>query len=306
MAARARSRESAPVARSSWSHPAKGVTEEVAFLGPDGGKILAFLHRPTAGAARAGVLLCGSLYEDLTVNYRNEVLVARELARRGFAAARFQYRGAGNSDSLPSGAVSFDSMVEDADRAAAWLVERTGAPQVVIGGSRIGALVAHHLAAPHPDRPLLLWAPMLAGADYFRGMSRASLVAGVRAVARKRQASASAESRLRVEESVEMLGYRVHRTTYDDLGPRALPLTTDAGRPVLLVQLGLGESLSAPYEKLVSDWRGAGARVEVLKVHARQRWYVPDEFEPEDAKPEAGMFAVGIAGWVEDVVGADS
>src|SRR3954447_25668070 len=99
---------------STWSDDRTGVTEEATFLGEGRSRFLAFLHRPRAATPVGGVLLCGSLYQDLHLNYRPEVLLARALAARGFAVARFQYRGTGNSDDIDGGAVTWESMVADA------------------------------------------------------------------------------------------------------------------------------------------------------------------------------------------------
>jgi hypothetical protein len=157
--------------------------------------------------------------------------------------------------------------------------------------------VAADLAA-RDDGPLVLWAPTLSGGDFFRGMSRASLLAGIRAEARQRQPSASTESRLRTEASVEMLGNQVHRRTYDDLAARALPAESGPGQRVLLVQLATGDILPAGPQDLVSRWRASGADVEVLLVRARQVWTVPDQWEPEEDRAPTLALVDGISDWV--------
>lgn len=289
---------SAPDTSSTWSDPVTDVTEEARFLGVHGARVLAFLHRPTSRTALGGVVICGSVYEDFGVNYRRELLVARELARRGFAVVRFHYRGFGNSDALPSGAVTFESMVADATTATSWLRTHIAANALAYCGSRLGALVAAHLVLHVKGAPLVVWAPLATGADFFRGMSRASLLAGVRAEAKKRQASSSPLQRLDEQENVEMLGNRVRRASYEDLGPRTLP--GDLGpRPVLLVQLGIGESLTASNQELASGWRAYGAHVDVQLVPTRQLWSVPERWEPEDSRPETPLIVTGIPGWID-------
>jgi pimeloyl-ACP methyl ester carboxylesterase len=286
-------------AESSWSDPETGSTEEAAFVGSGGERILAFLHRPTSGAVNGGVLLCSSLYEDLPINYRAEILVARALARRGYAVVRFQYRGAGNSEDLGGRGMTFQTMVADARTAASWLMERSGGARLTVCGSRLGALVASELASLDDRAPLVLWSPIVNGADFFRGMSRANLLAGVRAEARKRQAPGDVERRLFMEGPIEMLGNVVHRESYEDLTKRRLPPTVGPGRRVLLVQLGLGNVENPQYDELVSRWTADGSLVEVLRVRARQLWMVPDNWEPEDNRPTTQDLVAGIAGWVD-------
>jgi alpha/beta superfamily hydrolase len=286
-----------------WSDPETGSTEEAAFLGPSGRGILAFLHRPRSWEIRGGVLLCPSLYEDFQVNYRSELLVARALVRRGFAAVRFHYRGTGNSDDLAGGAITFDTMVDDARTAAAWLSERTDPPRMTTCGSRLGALVASELTRRDHHGPLVLWAPVVDGADFFRGMSRASLLAGVRADARKgrdegrddaRGASGSA-----VQGDVERLGNVVHRKSYEDLSRRSLPTGIGAGSRVLLVEFGLGDTGNPQYRDLVARWTAEGALVDELRVRKRLLWMLPDKWEPEEDSPTTREVVEGITGWVD-------
>jgi alpha/beta superfamily hydrolase len=286
----------------SWSDRDTGVTEEAAFVGPSGGRILAFLHRPEAGAVNGGVLLCSSLYEDFHVNYRSELLVARALARHGFATVRFHYRGAGNSDDLADGGITFDTMVADARTAASWLEERTGVARPMLCGSRLGALVATELASRHDRGPLVLWSPMVSGADFFRGMARASRLAGVRLEARRRQAQEEAAAPSDSDSGVELLGNDIHSASSADLGARALPPTVGISRRVLLVQLGVGDAENPRYTELAARWTAGGAVVDVLRVHMRQLWMVPEKWEPEEDRPATRELVEGIVAWAEETV----
>jgi alpha/beta superfamily hydrolase len=282
---------------SSWSDPGTGVTEEAAFLGPTGQRILAFLHRPGNDSVHGGVVLCSSLYEDFHVNYRSELLLARDLARRGYATVRFHYRGTANSDDLTCGEITFDTMVADAATAASWLAERTGAAVLTVCGARLGALVATELALRDDQSQLVLWAPIVKGADFFRGMSRAGRLADVRTEARRRQALGKADGSPR-KGGVEMLGNVVHPASYDDLGRRMLP-TTVGSRRVLLVQLGMGEADNPQHRALASRWTADDAVVDVLKVRMRQLWMVPDRWEPEEDRPTTRELVEGIGRWVQ-------
>jgi alpha/beta superfamily hydrolase len=283
-------------AGSSWSDSDAGTTEEASFIGPGGGRILAFLHRPTTGAAHRGVVLCSSLYEDFQVNYRMELLVARALARRGCAAVRFHYRGQGNSDDLPGGMTS-GTMLADARAATSWLLDRTGVRDLTFVGSRLGAFVAAELAWEDDHTPLVLWSPIVEGEDFFRGLSRASRVAGVRAEAGTREARADAGTRSAVDGAVERLGNLVLRASQEDLATRELP-STIGSRRVLLVSLSLTGSDNPQYAGLVSRWTAGGAAVDVLRVRARQLWMVPDKWEPVEERPTTVERVDGIAEWV--------
>lgn len=289
-----------PTARGSWHDPRSGVVEESTFLDVGAGRIIAFAHIPP-GPARTGVLLCSSLYEDLQVNYRRELLLARELSGHGVAAVRFHYRGTGNSDDLRSAAVTFDSLVEDATVAEGWLRERTGVSRVAYYGAKLGALVGAHMADRSGPAPVVLCAPALSGVDYFKGMSRAGRVAGVSTQQPLGHRHGGLEETLARDGFAEILGNRVFRDSYEDLGPRRLELNSAQGRPALLVQIGASETLSRPYQALADRLRGSGAELEILLVQARQLWFVPDTWEPEDEKPELRLLVSGIREWVDRV-----
>jgi alpha/beta superfamily hydrolase len=289
---------------SSWSDSEAGTTEEASFVGPSGQRILTFLHRPTSGAVDRGVILCSSLYEDFAVNYRWELLVARSLAGRGCATVRFHYRGQGNSDDLRGG-MTFHTMLADARTAASWLLDRTGTAELTVIGSRLGALVAAELASEHDDTPLVLWSPIVEGGDFFRGMSRASRLAGVRAEARKRQPRADEQAPSSVDGAVERLGNLVERASQEDLTTRGLPPTIGSRR-VLVVQVGLGDADNPQYTDLVSKWTAGGARVDMLRVRARQLWMVPDKWEPVEDRPTIRDRVDGIAGWIAETGGEQS
>ncbi len=273
--------------------------EEAALLGEPGSRSLAFLVRPSRAAVGA-MVLCSSLYHDLDLNNRTELMVARALAARGFATVRFHYRGTGNSEDIPGGAVTFDSMVADGRTALSWLVERTAVTRPFLCGFRLGALVAAELARGDGGTPLVLWAPMANGAEYYRGLSRASMVAGVRAESGRRQGGASAEQQLAEQDSVEMLGNVVHRASYDDLRRRSLPPELGGRRRILVVQVGLGDG-TAQQEALVAGWTAAGAHVEILRIRMRQLWMIPDAWEPEEESPTTQQLVAGITDWAVDV-----
>jgi alpha/beta superfamily hydrolase len=279
-----------------WTHAGSGTAEEAAFLDSGNARIIAFLHSPVLDPPSALVVMCGSLFEDLHVNYRTELLLARELAVRGCAVTRFHYRQTGNSDDLVDGVVTFESMTRDVRAALDRLRNRWPSVPLVLCGFRLGSLVAAALAE-EVDASLVVWSPVATGAEYFRRLSRASRVAGVRATASQRGEAGGLESDLRAGRPVEMLAHLVQPGTYADLSPRHLP--DEVGqRRVLFLEMGLGRTKSDELSEVARRWRGAGAAVVTKQVSARQQWFVPDKWEPEDARPETAFIVTAIADWV--------
>jgi alpha/beta superfamily hydrolase len=285
---------------SSWCDPQTGVTDEVTFLDHDRSRILAFLHRPRANSVQGCALLCSSLYEDLELNSRTELLLARAMAARGIAVARFHYRGTGNSDDAPGGAITWQSMVADAHTAMSWLVARTATRNLYFCGFRLGSLVAAELARREERAPLILWSPSLSGAEYYRGLSRASRVLGIRTDPHRQRSGDGGEKQFSEHGAVEMLGNIVHRTSFEDLRTRSLPTDVGSGRRVLLVDVGLAD-VTPSYQALTAGWSNGGALVDVLKVRTRQLWMVPDVWEPPEINPTTQEVIAGISGWASGV-----
>lgn len=140
-------------------------------------RLFAVLHLPPSGAPTRGVILCHALAEERLWSHRVYVNLARDLAARGMAVLRFDFRGEGDSDGEFEQA-GFASRVEDATRAAQVLLEREpGLPGVTFLGHRLGAAVAAAAAAKPGVRALALvaWDPIPSGRAYLMQLLRTAL-----------------------------------------------------------------------------------------------------------------------------------
>lgn len=249
----------------------------------------------------AAMVMCSSLFEDLQVQYRREILLARALTERGIAVVRFHYRGCGNSDAAPGGAVRMDSLLDDGRAALRWAREQSGCETVGMYGGKFGAVVASTLAREDRSGPVVLLSPMTSGREYFRQISRVGRVAGMRASGDGEE-ELSLEQQLSANGFADLLGNVVHRATFEDLADRGLALDLGAGRRVLVVQVAAGDSLTRHNQQLVTQLGDHGATVDNLLVRERERWFVPDQWEPEDTVPETRALSDGISDWFQDVV----
>lgn len=280
----------------SWADARAGVREEAAFSPVGDGAILTVVHRPLDRRPQGAVLICSSLYEDLQLHYRRDLLVARDLARDGCAVVRFHYRGAGDSGPAPSGSPTMASLLEDAHAALDLLLRQQASGPLVVYAGRAGALVAAELCAASAASGAVLVGPALSGEDYFRGMTRAGKVAGLRGDDEARTASFTEQFADRG--FADVLGSRVTRTSYADIVAHRVEPVAFARTPVLLVQVAASESLSRVYAGFRDDVAGVGGQVETMLVRAREQWFVPDQWEPEDEAPETRATRDGIVAWV--------
>jgi pimeloyl-ACP methyl ester carboxylesterase len=287
--------------------PEQGFSEEVEFLGDDGDRMFAFLHRPLEHAV-AGVVMCSPLEAETIRHYRKEVLLGRALAARGLAAVRFHYRGTGNSDGEGSDR-TFDDMAGDALEMGAWLRERTGVERVAYLGTRWGALVAAS-AAGRGAEPLALWEPSVSASAYFRETLRWRLMHELKHAepGAPRPTTQNLVGEMRERGSVDVMGYPVHWSLYSTAADRTLPgeLGT-VPRQVLLVQLSLERELRAEYRMLVDEWNraGLGAASELVTDEVAWRFQVV-RWSAEEDRPETDRLLAVTTSWLAEKLGARS
>jgi acetyl esterase/lipase len=245
-----------------------GVREEAAFFGgPD--RLFGVTYLPADPAV--GVVICSPIHAELLRNYRREVLLARELARSGYAVQRFQYRGSGNSDGDPADE-TFESLCQDAEAAAARLVETAGVERLVFIGTRLGAVAAAVTARAAGAAALAMWEPVLNADRYFREIFRGHLVSGLKKTEDGEERKPQQE--LRERGSVDVLGYSIDRPLFESVrARRLLDESADAPPHVLLVQIGGGRGLRADAASLVERWREAGASVRTHQLEGSEPWW---------------------------------
>lgn len=126
------------------------VMEEVIALGCQGQEMFGVLSRPPAGAPALPVAVViavgGPQYR--VGSHRQFVLLARRLARSGYPALRFDYRGMGDSDGDMR---SFETVGPDMDAAIDALAKACPqAREIVVWGLCDAASAALMFAAAHP------------------------------------------------------------------------------------------------------------------------------------------------------------
>jgi alpha/beta superfamily hydrolase len=261
----------APVASAQRVDPMSGIREEVEFLGLGPLRMFGFLHLPS-GQPDAGVVICSPFQAELLKTYRREVLLARELAGRGFAVQRFHYRGSANSDG-DAADCTFDTMVEDTELAVDRLVERTGVSRVALVGTRWGGLVAAAVAGRRPESsPLALWEPVVDPAHYFREVFRGRLVMSLKGDSGDRTSDPLDE--LARNGSIDILGYTITAQLHDSaMGHSLVDELGNRPRAILLVGYGRGGTLTAEYSALRDHWTERGFSVESHVVPSREAWW---------------------------------
>jgi pimeloyl-ACP methyl ester carboxylesterase len=142
-------------------------TAEPLWFGPDGRPLFGWVHQPTAGEARAGILLCPSLAREAICGYTSYRLLAESLSARGFLVVRFDYDATGDS----AGEVVSHGQVDawrQSITSALGLVRAHGVDEVVMVGARIGCLLLAQIARTEGVSAAVLWDPPATGRRYLR------------------------------------------------------------------------------------------------------------------------------------------
>ncbi len=129
------------------------------------GDALFGLYHAVAGAAGVGVLLCPPLGQEMIRSHRIYRQLGDALAQHGAAAMRFDYYGSGDSAGA-SLELDWARCIDDTVAAATELRARTGCRRVIGFGARLGGGIALAAARAADLAELILWDPVLDGADY--------------------------------------------------------------------------------------------------------------------------------------------
>jgi uncharacterized protein len=147
----------------------------IRFFQAYGRDLLAAVHiSPRLHPRSVAVLLCNPFGEEAARAHRLYRVMARKLEDAGYSAMRFDYSGTGDS----SGDIAdfgIEDWLQDIAAAADQLRRESGVQRIVLVGLRLGgtfaALCAQRglLRAAH----VLLWDPVVEGAEYLRELGRA-------------------------------------------------------------------------------------------------------------------------------------
>jgi hypothetical protein len=232
-----------------------------------GGSLFGLYHA-VAGRARAAVLLCPPLGQNMIRSHRVYRQLADALALQGVAALRFDYFGTGDSAGA-SGDTDLARCVADAVTAAAELRARSGCSRLVGFGARLGGAIALEAAPAARLAEVMLWDPVFDGRAY---------VASLDAMQEELRADPMRFSTPRTREDAagQWLGFPVGAELRRQLeGWRAAP----AAIPVRVFD-------SASAEAGADRHAGLGTGAEVVTLSSTASWDVLDRLEHAILAPD--------------------
>jgi exosortase A-associated hydrolase 2 len=204
---------------------------------------------------------------------------ARQLATVGWHVLQVDLLGCGDSEGDFSDA-TWEAWLHDLDEAVAWLDSACHAP-LWIWGLRAGALLCADWSRTRSRHlPMLLWQPVLNGAQHLQQFLRIRTVAGIGNRART-ETSASLRALIKREGSVEVAGYELSARLADGLESSALANMPDGSEARWFEVSNRPEpNLSPASSALIEDLRARGCRVRDQAVSGPAFW---QSVELEDA-----------------------
>ena len=225
------------------------MTETPFFFTRGQANLFGFLHTPTTAAKPTAFLFSHPFAEEKLWSHRVLLSLARELANRGHIVMRFDYMGAGDSSGTTPD-TSLDSHLADLDAAFAYLIDKHPEVQRVgLVGLRLGAsfaaMFAETAAARRPQlqgAPLVLWEPVLDGANYFQELLRSNLSTQLAVYGKVEENRDTLQARIREGGKVNVDGYEIGRDLFESCARPDLLSTaakTHTG-PTLVMQIAPG------------------------------------------------------------------
>jgi alpha-beta hydrolase superfamily lysophospholipase len=249
--------------------------------------LFGWYHQPTA-PARAAVVLCNPVGHESLVLHRTYRRLAQHLAAKGFATLRFDYDGTGDSAGGDDDGNRVEHWLSSIQTAIDEVSRQSGASEVVLIGTRVGALLAATQAGRAPVSGVVLIAPPRNGKAWLR---------------EARAMQAIKDSQLPQSEGVEpdkgIAGFLLDDTTRAELS--GLYLSKLAKAPARSALVVARDDLPGGELELVAHLRDLGVNVE----HSVAPGYAASNPEdPFKAVVPVQMFAA-ISDWLERAYPAD-
>lgn len=245
---------------------------EAFFLGPSSQRRYALLTAPQQMSLRGAILFVHGFAEELNKSRRMVSLAARELASDGYATLQIDLHGCGDSSGDFSDA-TWDSWITDILTAHEWLRARTGRP-TCIWGMRAGALLAASALPKLTEVPrLILWQPVLSGAQHLRQFLRLKVTNSMLAGGESAGGSKALLSALASGNNVEVAGYVLPSALADSLDKARLDTLPPTADVVWLEVTASEPAVLAPTAvACIAAWRAAGTRVDATAMKGPQFW----------------------------------
>lgn len=247
-------------------------------------------HAPEDSAPKGALLYLHPFAEEMNKSRRMAALQARQLARHGYAVLQIDLHGCGDSAG-DFGDATWNSWLQDALAAHAWLRERNQAP-LWLWGLRTGCLLAVQAAERLDESAnFLFWQPVTAGKQYLQQFMRLR-VAGEMMSGEGKGVMESMKAQLAAGQPVEVAGYRLSAGLAKGLESAELQPPSRPGHLHWLEVSSRTDATLAPLSiKRIEQWQASGFTVDSKTLPGPSFWQTT-EIEETPALLEATLAAL--------------
>lgn len=252
--------------------PQTGFGIEPFFLEGGHGSLFCLHLYPTDAPPVGGILYLHPFAEEMHKSRRMVALQARRFAAQGYHVLQLDLTGCGDSSGDFADA-SWQTWLDDARLAHAWLADRTAAP-VSLWGLRTGASLAVALSRELPGiRQLTLWQPVVNGDQYLNQFLRIRMASEMLDAGQGHNDTKTLRARLEAGEPIEVGGYLLSPALAGDLARLKLSALPPPC-PVNWLELGAaaGDQPSPASQRVVEAWRDHGVTVHTRTLAGEPFW----------------------------------
>jgi len=260
-------------------NPARPIVQAGSFVSADPGFRFRLVSQAADAAPRRGtVVFVHGFAEEMNKARRMAARMARLLASDGWRVVQRDLAGCGDS-SGEFVAASWEQWVADV---AAELADTSEGETVWVWGMRAGALLAAAALRVHPRVNLLLWQPVVSGAQHLQQFLRMHTGARIIGAVDAGGSDAPAQT-LRAGSDVEIGGYQLGPRVAAGLEGSTLELPAAfSGRIVWLEVSSEDEpTLSPAAVRIAGRWRERGLSVETAALTGPPFWQTQEIAESE-------------------------
>lgn len=259
------------------------------------------IHHPPARHAGSGVAIvfAPAFAEEMNKSRHVVAQTARRLSEMGIGVLLIDLLGCGDSSG------SFDEATwttwrDDIELGSQWLRQR-GYRRLIVGGMRLGALLAAECAAEAPGRyeRCVLWQPVLSGETHLMQFLRLRTAGAMIVGAKAGETLKQLRSRLIDGEALEVAGYRLTPHLARDIESRTLV----AVLPVCPVQwfevvADPTSDLSPASARVIEAWQCPDGVVDLRRVAGEPFWSAASAAELTQCPTLVDATAQAAAGWL--------
>jgi exosortase A-associated hydrolase 2 len=236
------------------------------------------VSEPSDGDVLGTIVFVHAFAEEMNKSRRMAARMARLLAADGWRVVQRDLCGCGDSSGDFADA-TWDDWLGDVD---AELTQAADGRPAWLWCERAGALLASPMLAKHPRVHLLLWQPVLSGAQHLQQFLR--LDAGARIVGSTKAGSGQTPiERLRAGEGVEVGGYGLSPALALGLDRASFDVPASFAGRVVWFELSMDDAAepSLPATRLLERLRANGIAVEMAVLRGPPFWQTQEIEESE-------------------------